>query len=96
MRASSAINIFDWHTLKIVGEAQGKTVFQFCAQYLYYIFEVMLVILIIIYGQKAIETLLFVYLWIKEQSRQAVIAHKPADSAHYVSGFLVKCCLPDK
>lgn len=39
---------------------------------------------------------MFVYLWIKEQSRQAVIAHKPADSAHYVSGFLVKCCLPDK
>ena len=39
---------------------------------------------------------MFVYLWIKEQSRQAVIAHKPADSAHYVSGFLVKCCPPDK
>ena len=52
------MTFIDWHTLKIVGEAQGKTVFQFCAQYLYYIFEVMLVILIIIYGQKAIETLL--------------------------------------
>jgi len=52
------ITFIDWHTLKIVGEAQGKTVFQFCVQYLYYIFEVMLVILIIIYGQKAIETLL--------------------------------------
>jgi hypothetical protein len=48
----------DWHTLKVIGEAQGKTIFQFFAQYLYYIFEVMLVILIIIYGQKAIETFL--------------------------------------
>ena len=52
------MTFIDWHTLKIIGEAQGKTVFQFCAQYLYYIFEVLLVILIIIYGQKAIETLL--------------------------------------
>ena len=52
------ITFIDWHTLKFVGETQGKTVFQFCVQYLYYIFEVMLVILIIIYGQKAIETLL--------------------------------------
>ena len=52
------MTFIDWHTLKIIGEAQGKTVFQFCMQYLYYIFEVMLVFLIIIYGQKAIETLL--------------------------------------
>ena len=52
------ITFIDWHTLKFVGETQGKTVFQFCVQYLYYLFEVMLVILIIIYGQKAIETLL--------------------------------------
>lgn len=52
------MTFIDWHTLKMVGEAQGKTIFQFCAQYFYYIFEVMLVILIIIYGQKAIETLL--------------------------------------
>ena len=52
------MTFIDWHTLKIVGEAQGKTIFQFCAQYLYYIFEVMLVILIIIFGQKEIESLL--------------------------------------
>jgi len=39
---------------------------------------------------------MFVYLWIKEQSRQAVIAHKPADSARYVYGFLVICYPPDK
>ena len=39
---------------------------------------------------------MYVLLWKKEQNQQAVIAHKPADSAHYVSGFLVICCPPDK
>ncbi len=52
------LTFIDWHTLKVIGEAQGKTIFQFSAQYLYYIFEVMLVTLIIIYGQKAVETFL--------------------------------------
>ncbi|MDO5151501.1 MAG: hypothetical protein Q4D76_19285 [Oscillospiraceae bacterium] len=52
------LTFIDWHTLKVIGEAQGKTIFQFCAQYLYYIFEVMLVTLIVIYGQKAVETFL--------------------------------------
>ncbi len=37
------ITFIDWHTLKLIGEAQGKTVLQFCVQYLYYIFEGMLV-----------------------------------------------------
>ena len=50
------MTFIDWHTLKVIGEAQSKTIFQFCSQYLYYIFEVMLVILIIIYGQKSVET----------------------------------------
>lgn len=52
------MTFIDWHTLKVIGEAQGKTIFQFCAQYLYYIFEVVLVTLIITYGQKAVETFL--------------------------------------
>lgn len=52
------LTFIDWNTLKVVGEAQGKNTYQFCAQYLYYVFEVVLVVLIIIYGQKAIETLL--------------------------------------
>ena len=52
------LTFIDWHTLKVIGEAQGKTIFQFCAQYLYYIFEVMLVTLIVMYGQKAVETFL--------------------------------------
>lgn len=45
----------DWHTLKIIGEAQGKDTFQFIAQYLYYIVEVGIVLLIVVYGQKAFE-----------------------------------------
>lgn len=49
------ITFIDWHTLKIVGEFQGKSVFQFISQYLYYIVEVGIVLLIIIYGQKAFE-----------------------------------------
>lgn len=52
------LTFIDWHTLKVVGEVQGKNTYQFCAQYLYYVFEVMLIVLIIIYGQKAFETLL--------------------------------------
>ena len=52
------LTFIDWHTLKVVGEIHDKNTLQFCTQYLYYIFEVMLVTLIIIYAQKAIETLL--------------------------------------
>ncbi|MBR6402149.1 MAG: hypothetical protein IKS48_02040 [Eubacterium sp.] len=52
------LTFIDWHTLKVVGEIQDKNIYQFCAQYLYYVLEVMLVVLIIIYGQKAIENLL--------------------------------------
>ncbi|WP_343209373.1 hypothetical protein [Anaerolentibacter hominis] len=50
------MTFIDWNTFKILGEAEGKSVFQFCAQYLYYVFEVGLVLLIILYGQKAFET----------------------------------------
>lgn len=52
------ITFIDWHTLKIIGEFQIKEPIQFLAQYVYYIFEMGLVCLIIIYGQKAFETLL--------------------------------------
>ncbi|MBC5581711.1 hypothetical protein H8S23_09345 [Anaerofilum sp. BX8] len=45
----------DWHTLKVIGEARGKTAYEFCAQYLYYLLEVALVCLILFYGQKAFE-----------------------------------------
>ena len=34
------MTFIDWHTLKVIGEAKGKTVFQFCGQCLYYIFAV--------------------------------------------------------
>lgn len=52
------MTFMDWHTLKVIGEARNKDVFQFLAQYVYYLLEVGLVLLIIIYGQKAVETLL--------------------------------------
>lgn len=52
------LTLIDWHTLKVLGEARGKTAFAFCAQYLYYFSEVGLVLLIIAFGQKAAEALL--------------------------------------
>ena len=52
------MTFIDWHTLKVIGEIQGKNVFQYIAQYMYYIVEVVIVLLIIIYGQKAFESLL--------------------------------------
>lgn len=52
------LTFLDWHTLKVIGEAKGKDMFQFCSQYLYYFMEVGLVLLIIVYGQKTAEILL--------------------------------------
>lgn len=49
------MTFIDWQTLKIIGEARGKTALQFCAQYLYYLLEVGLVCLILLWGQKAFE-----------------------------------------
>lgn len=51
------MTFIDWHTLKMIGEANGKTLLQYLAQYGYYLLEVGLVLLIILYGQKAFETL---------------------------------------
>ena len=56
LAACKVMTFIDWHTWKIIGEAKGKSVFSFLTQYLYYIFEVGLVLLIIIFGQKAAET----------------------------------------
>ncbi len=58
LSACKLISFIDWHTLKIIGEFQIKEPIQFLTQYVYYIFEVGLICLIIIYGQKAFETLL--------------------------------------
>lgn len=52
------MTFIDWHTLKVIGEIQNKDIFQFIAQYMYYILEIVIVLLIIIYGQKAFECLL--------------------------------------
>ena len=53
------LTFLDWHTLKVVGEFREKTLFEFGAQYLYYLAEVILVLLILIYGQKAGEAMLY-------------------------------------
>lgn len=52
------MTFIDWQTLKVIGEFHGKSISLFATQYLYYFFEIGLVLLIIIYGQQAIETLL--------------------------------------
>ena len=57
MVVSKVITYIDWGTLKIIGEFQIKAdVFKFASQYIYYFAEVMIVCLIVIYGQKAFET----------------------------------------
>lgn len=55
--ACKVMTFIDWHTLKIIGEASGKDVIQFLLQYLYYLVEVLLVLMVIVYGQKAFEVL---------------------------------------
>lgn len=52
------LNFFDWKTLKIIGEFQSKKTVIFIFQYIYYIFEVILVFLIVAFGQKFAEDLL--------------------------------------
>lgn len=50
------ITFIDWRTLKIIGEADNKEAYLFITQYLYYFAEVAVVLLIIMFGQKAWET----------------------------------------
>ena len=52
------LNVYDWGTLKIFGEFSKKGIVEFVFQYLYYIFEVGLVYLIVVFGQKFIESLI--------------------------------------
>lgn len=55
--ACKVMTFIDWHTLKVIGEASGKDIIQFLLQYLYYLIEVLLVLMVIAYGQKAFEVL---------------------------------------
>ncbi len=52
------MNAFDWGTLKIIAEFQKKGLLLFVFQYLYYFFEVILVFLIVVFGQKFFESFL--------------------------------------
>ncbi len=56
--ACIALNAFDWGALKIIREFEQKGVLLFGFQYLYYFFEVMLVFLIVAFGQQFAESLL--------------------------------------
>lgn len=46
---------FDWNGSKVLQEFASKGMLKFVFQYIYYLFEVMLFMLIIVYGQKACE-----------------------------------------
>ncbi len=52
------LNAYDWGTLKIIGEFNRKEFVEFIFQYIYYVFEVGLVFLIVVFGQKFMESLL--------------------------------------
>lgn len=58
LTACKVMTFIDWQTLKVIGEIQEKNALQFIAQYMYYLVEIVIILLIIIYGQKAFETLL--------------------------------------
>ena len=51
------LNALDWGTLKVIGEFQKKGPLLFAGQYLYYAFEVVLVLLIAAFGQRFWEAL---------------------------------------
>lgn len=55
--ACIVINAFDWGVLKVVAEFQSKGFLLFLFQYVYYLFEVVLVVLILAFGQKFGEVL---------------------------------------
>lgn len=57
-----ASNAYSWGILKIIGEFNSKGFLMFSFQYLYYVFEIFLVVSIVIYGQKAGE------MWFKNKS----------------------------
>ena len=50
-----ASNAWSWGTLKLIGEFTKKGLLLFVFQYIYYLFETLLVLSVIVYGQKAGE-----------------------------------------
>lgn len=52
------VNAFDWGNLKLIGEFQNKSLMVFIVQYVYYMFEIVLVYLILVFGQNFVEKLL--------------------------------------
>ena len=55
LAVSIAVSIWDWNGIKIIKEFEYNGLLKFIFQYIYYIFEAVLVLLIIIFGQQAGE-----------------------------------------
>ena len=55
MIASLVWSCLDWNGMKVVREFNANGPLKFVFQYIYYCFEVMLVLLIIVFGQKSFE-----------------------------------------
>jgi hypothetical protein len=62
LAVSTAVSIWDWNGIKIIKEFAYNGLLKFIFQYIYYIFETVLVLLIIIFGQQAGE------LWFKSKN----------------------------
>ena len=52
---SLVVSYFDWNGIKVVKEFNANGALKFVFQYIYYCFEVALVTLILVFGQKAFE-----------------------------------------
>ncbi|MCM1058095.1 MAG: hypothetical protein NC517_10875 [Firmicutes bacterium] len=52
---SLIISYFDWHGSKVIKEFYANGLVKFIFQYIYYIFETILVMLILVFGQNAFE-----------------------------------------
>ncbi len=61
LAVSVAVSVWDWNGIKIIKEFEYNGLLKFIFQYIYYIFEAVLVLLIIIFGQQAGE------LWFKNR-----------------------------
>ena len=56
------VKYIDWNGFKVIQEFKARGILLFIFQYMYYIVEVFLISLIIVYGQKACET------WFKKEN----------------------------
>lgn len=85
---SLIISYIDWKGFKVIKEFQYNGLLKFIFQYIYYIFEVMLVTLILVFGQKAFEK------WFKKENIPygGIILALTWGAAHFFTkDFLTGC-----